>query len=106
MYSINYSNLYMDDFAEALIYIKDVLKNEDASNNLKNKTNEEIQKLKSFPHTGTRLYKDNIETKYRYIRVDNYYVFYYHLYIRSFTKLWNVFALVIYFWLWLLFLQV
>lgn len=77
MYSINYSNLYMDDFAEALIYIKDVLKNEDASNNLKNKTNEEIQKLKSFPHTGTRLYKDNIETKYRYIRVDNYYVFYY-----------------------------
>lgn len=77
MYSINYSNLYMDDFAEALIYIKDVLKNEDASNNLKNKTNEEIQKLKSFPHTGTRLYKDNIETKYRYIRVNNYYVFYY-----------------------------
>lgn len=77
MYDINYSNLYMDDFAEALIYIKDVLKNEDASNNLKNKANEEIQKLKKFPHTGTRLYKENIETKYRYIRVDNYYVFYY-----------------------------
>ena len=77
MYSINYSNLYMDDFAEALIYIKDILKNENASNNLKNKTNEEIQKLKKFPHTGTRLYKENIEIKYRYIRVDNYYVFYY-----------------------------
>lgn len=77
MYSINYSNLYMDDFAEALIYIKDVLKNEDTSNNLKNKANEEIQKLKNFPYTGTRLYKENIETKYRYIRVDNYYVFYY-----------------------------
>lgn len=77
MYSIKYSNLYMDDFAEALIYIKDVLKNEDASNNLKNKTNEEIQKMKKFPHIGTRLYKENIETKYRYIRVDNYYVFYY-----------------------------
>ncbi len=101
MYSINYSNLYMDDFAEALIYIKDVLKNEDASNNLKNKTNEEIQKLKSFPHTGTRLYKDNIETKYRYIRVDNYYVFYYindnNVYIdrfiyakRDFMKLLNI----------------
>ena len=101
MYSINYSNLYMDDFAEALIYIKDVLKNKDASNNLKNKTNEEIQKLKSFPHTGTRLYKDNIETKYRYIRVDNYYVFYYindnNVYIdrfiyakRDFMKLLNI----------------
>ena len=101
MYSINYSNLYMDDFAEALIYIKDVLKNEDASNNLKNKTNEEIQKLKKFPHTGTRLYKENIETKYRYIRVDNYYVFYYvknnEIYIdrfiytkRDFMKLLNI----------------
>lgn len=77
MYSINYSNLYMDDFAEALTYIKDILKNEDAANNLKNKTYEETQKLKKFPHTGTRLYKENIETKYRYIRVDNYYVFYY-----------------------------
>ena len=77
MYFINYSNLYMDDFAEALIYIKDVLKNEDASNNLKNKANEEIQKLKKFPHIGTRLYRENVETKYRYIRVDNYYVFYY-----------------------------
>ena len=101
MYSINYSNLYMDDFAEALIYIKDILKNEDDSNNLKNKTNEEIQKLKSFPHTGTILYKDNIETKYRYIRVDNYYIFYYindnNVYVdrfiyakRDFMKLLNI----------------
>lgn len=101
MYSINYSNLYIDDFAEALVYIKDVLKNEDASNNLKNKTNEEIQKLKSFPHTGTRLYKESIETKYRYIRVDNYYVFYYindnNVYVdrfiyakRDFMKLLNI----------------
>ena len=38
MYTINYSNLYIDDFAEALVYIKNVLKNEDAANNLKNKS--------------------------------------------------------------------
>ena len=77
MYSIKYSNLYMDDFAEALNYIKEVLKNEVASNDLKNNANKKIQTIKQFPHTGTRLYKDNIETKYRYIRVENYYIFYY-----------------------------
>ena len=77
MYTINYSNLYIDDFAEALVYIKNVLKNEDAANNLKNKSYEEIQKIKKFPHTGTTLFKNNIETKYRYIRVNNYYIFYY-----------------------------
>ena len=38
---------------------------------------EKIQKLKQFPHVGTKLYKDSIETKYRYIRIDNYYAFYY-----------------------------
>lgn len=77
MFKINYSNLFMDDFAEALVYIKEVLKNEDASNNLKSNTNDKIQEFKKYPHTGTRLYNDNIETKYRYIRVNNYYVFYY-----------------------------
>ena len=77
MYSIKYSNLYMDDFAEALDYIKEVLKNEIASNNLKNNVNKEIQRIKQFPHIGIKLYRDNIETKYRYIIVENYFVFYY-----------------------------
>ena len=77
MYNIKYSNLFMDDLGEALVYIKEVLKNEVASNDLKIKVNEKIQKLKQFPHVGTKLYKDSIETKYRYIRIDNYYAFYY-----------------------------
>lgn len=77
MYKINYSNLFIDDFAEALVYIKEVLKNVEASNNLKVSTNDKLQELKKYPHTGTRLCKDGIETKYRYIRVNNYYVFYY-----------------------------
>lgn len=77
MYIINYSKLFIDDFSEALIYIKETLKNEDASNDLKINTYKEIQKLKQFPNTGIRLYKDSIETKYRHIKVGNYYVFYY-----------------------------
>ena len=77
MYSILYSKMFIDDLDEALIYIKEILKNIDASTNLKLNVHSKIQNLKQFPHIGTKLYKDNIETKYRYIKVDNYYVFYY-----------------------------
>lgn len=76
-YTLQISNQFYIDFDDTYNYIKDVLKNPDAAESLKEKTKESILKLKSFPNTGSILYNYNRERSiFRYIRVDNYFIFY------------------------------
>lgn len=76
-YTLHISNQFYNDFDDTYNYIKDVLKNKDAADKLKEKTKETILKLKTFPNIGSILYNySRTRSIFRYIRIDNYFIFY------------------------------
>ena len=77
-YNIIYYPIAYTDISEILDYITNTFNAQQTANKLLEKFKNSIANLASFPFSGTELelVNEDLQSKYRWIKVDNYTVFY------------------------------